>query len=233
MTSPRHAFDCEHLRAGADRGLVGVDEVGRGALAGPVVAAAVWLDPGFYTSDWCRQHGAQIDDSKRLSPRRREQLCAALEDPDWQGLGCVALGWAAVAVIERENILGAITVAVEAALSALPEACQPPRDTAGHGPRLLVDGRPNTRLSWPHTGIVEGDRKSLAIALASIVAKVARDRWMAALEVTCPGYGFARHKGYGTAAHRAALRTLGPCAEHRRLFVRNCLGPGAARPAAA
>lgn len=175
--------------------VAGIDEAGRGPWAGPVVAAAAILDlarvpPG-------------LDDSKRLSPARREVLYEAL-------VGCARLGVgvAGVEEIDRLNIRRATFLAMGRAVAAL-----------GAPPvHALVDGDALPELGCPATAIVGGDGRSLSIAAASIVAKVTRDQLMRALAEVCPGYGFERHKGYGTPEHRAALARLGPSPHHRRSF---------------
>lgn len=178
--------------------LCGVDEVGRGPLAGPVVAAAVVLAPG------ARLPG--IDDSKRLGAARRLELDGRVREQ------ALALGIGAVepAVIDRIDIRQATFAAMREALAALPWVPE----------LILVDGReiiPGVAL--PQEAVVGGDGRSLAIACASVVAKVWRDRRMVELERRYPGYGFAEHKGYGTAAHLEALARLGPCPIHRRSFA--------------
>jgi ribonuclease HII len=175
----------------------GVDEAGRGPLAGPVVAAAVVLPPG------CALPG--LADSKVLDAETRERLMGEIER--------AALAWAVVAVpaarIDRVNILRATHEAMATALARLPEL-----------PRLaLVDGLPAHGLPCPHLAVIEGDACCAAIAAASILAKVTRDRLMVALDGAHPGYGFAQHKGYPTPRHRDALQRLGPCPEHRRSFA--------------
>lgn len=185
-------FDRERSRDGL-LVLGGVDEAGRGCWAGPVVAAAVVLPAG-----WCP---AGLDDSKKLSPARREALCAEIR--------AGALAWAACAVsaaeIDHGNILRATLRAMSRAVARL--RVRPDL--------LLVDGNQVPAVPMPAEAIVRGDGTSAAVAAASIVAKVLRDRVMTAWERHYPGYGFAAHKGYGAAAHREALERLGPCPLHR------------------
>lgn len=176
--------------------VVGLDEAGRGPLAGPVTAAAVILDR--------RRPIVGLDDSKRLSPRRRETLEWAIQDK--------ALAWAVafatVEEIDRINILQASLLAMKRAV-----------DRLGVAPdRALVDGNRCPELACMAEAVVGGDGSVPVIGAASILAKVARDREMLVLDGRFPGYGFARHKGYPTRAHIAALRELGPCAVHRRSF---------------
>ncbi len=177
--------------------MAGVDEAGRGPLAGPVVAAAVILHPARPIEG--------LGDSKRLSPGRREALAAEIQ--------ARALAWqvarAEVAEIDRINILQAALKAMARAVAALEPRAE----------RALVDGNRCPVLPCPAEAVVGGDATVGAIAAASILAKVTRDREMARLDGLYPGYGFARHKGYGTAGHLEALRRLGPCAIHRRSFA--------------
>lgn len=176
--------------------VAGVDEAGRGPWAGPVVAAAVILDRSRIPSG--------LDDSKRLSAPRREALFAELGRTAEIGIGI-----ADVDRIDRDNILRATLWAMAEAVARLRRK-----------PVLaLVDGDRAPGLAVPVTCIVGGDGLSLSIAAASIVAKVTRDRMMAALDGACPGYGFARHKGYGTAAHAEALARFGPSPHHRLSFA--------------
>ena len=175
--------------------VAGCDEAGRGPWAGPVVAAAVILDPARVP------HG--LDDSKRLSPARREvlyeEICATAE---------VALAMAPPARIDRDNILRAGLWALAAAVRALPR--QPAL--------VLVDGRDGLALECETAPIIGGDGIVASIAAASIVAKVVRDRLMTHLGDAFPEYGFGRHKGYGTVEHAEALARLGPTPHHRLSF---------------
>jgi len=229
------------LRAVRDcYGLIGVDEAGRGALAGPVVAGAVLVNAEFLNSDWCRRHTSVINDSKQLSVARRLQIYERMEWLMSEHRILFAPGIATVEEIEQENILGATRLAmrraIEAALSLGQIQPHPPDPlfTYDNPPELqpgqcisdwkiLIDGRRVRGLGFPHRGIVKGDSRSLVIAMASIVAKVTRDRIMEALDVEVPGYGFAAHKGYATARHREALLAGGPTPHHRSLFIRTFL----------
>ena len=177
--------------------IAGVDEVGRGPLAGPVVAAAVILDPARLI--------AGLADSKILSPARREQLALEIRAKAlaW------ALGRAEVDEIDRINILQASLLAMQRAVMALSIAPE----------RVLVDGNRCPALTCPCEAIIKGDATVPAISAASILAKVARDAELCQLHEQYPDYGFARHKGYPTAVHREALRRYGPCPEHRRSFA--------------
>ncbi len=175
----------------------GVDEAGRGPLAGPVVAAAVILDP--------RQGIAGLTDSKKLTARRREQLFDQIQDKAL----CCAIGQASVEEIDRLNILQATLLAMQRAVAGLRLVPA----------RVLVDGNRLPRLPMLAEAIIGGDAKVPAISAASILAKVHRDRWCEQIDAEYPQYGFAAHKGYGTAAHLAALRQHGPTPWHRRSFA--------------
>lgn len=184
--------------------VAGVDEAGRGPLVGPVVAAAVILDPARPIEG--------LADSKRLSARRREALAALIRER--------ALAWAVAsaspAEIDRLNILHATLLAMQRAVAGLAPAAE----------RVLVDGNRCPALPCPVEAVVGGDASVAAISAASILAKVARDADCVRLDADYPGYGFAAHKGYPTAVHLEALARLGPCPEHRRSFapVRRALG---------
>jgi ribonuclease HII len=216
--------------------LVGVDEAGRGCLAGPVVAGACVVKRDFFESAEVLARTAGINDSKQLGAPEREALFAVMEDLKAEGWLDFAVAEGSVELIAERNILGATREAMAAALEALAgrstewrlplAAAEGPlfEGTEGAGVRILVDGRPLKPFAFAHRALVKGDGRSLVIAMASIAAKVNRDRTMEALEAEFPGYGFAQHKGYGTAAHRAALRELGACEAHRALFLRKVLG---------
>ncbi len=185
--------------------LAGVDEAGRGCLAGPVVAGAVAIAEGEIEA-LAKGPLAQVNDSKQLTARQREALFEVLtHEPRIQ----VGVGIASAQEIDQLNILRATHLAMRRALEALPTLPQ----------HALVDGLPVKGLPIPHTAIVKGDAKSLLVACASIVAKVTRDHLCLDLDARYPQYGFARHKTYGTKAHLAALRQYGPCPEHRRSFA--------------
>ena len=183
--------------------VAGLDEAGRGPLAGPVTAAAVvFLGPPPAAL------ARLLDDSKKLTASRRDAAFAALRDGARAGLLEHGIAAASVAEIGRLNILRASQLAMVRALARLPS----PPDLA------LVDGNQPPRLPCAVRCVVGGDAASFSIAAASILAKVVRDRAMARLDRRWPGYGFAAHQGYPTAAHRAALARLGPCPHHRRGF---------------
>jgi ribonuclease HII len=176
--------------------VAGCDEAGRGPLAGPVVAAAVVLDP--------KRIPKGIDDSKRLSAERRaelfEEICATAS---------FAVAFASPARIDRDNILRASLWALTRAVQALPEK---PR-------HVFVDGRDRIDVACDCDAVIGGDGIVMSIAAASIIAKVTRDRLMCALALDCPGYGFETHKGYAVPEHREALDRLGPSVHHRRFFA--------------
>ncbi len=176
----------------------GVDEAGRGPLAGPVCAAAVILPRGLVIPG--------LNDSKKLSEKRREALYGEITQKalHW------AVAFASVEEIEALNILGATYLAMNRAIAGL-----------GVEPELaLIDGNRAKGVEHNCKCVVGGDGKCADIAAASIIAKVTRDRLMYELDEKYPGYGFAKHKGYGTAAHYAAIRELGPCEAHRPSFLR-------------
>lgn len=187
----------------AARRVAGVDEAGRGPLAGPVVAAAL-----VFVAPPAPSLAALIDDSKRLRPAQREAAFAALREAAARGAVEFGIGAASAAEIGRLDILRATHLAMKRAVARL-GACP---DLA------LVDGNQAPPLPCPVRCVVGGDAVSLSIAAASILAKVVRDRAMARLDPRWPGYGFARHAGYPTAAHREALARLGPSPHHRRGF---------------
>jgi ribonuclease HII len=189
--------------------IAGVDEAGRGPLAGPVVAAAVVLDPS--------KPIAGLADSKRLTASQREHLEPLIKE----GVLAWAVAAATVAEIDALNILQASLLAMQRAVAALHPAPA----------QVLVDGNRCPDLACPAEAIVRGDATVAAISAASILAKVARDREMLRLDRIYPGYGLATHKGYPTSAHRLALARLGPSPIHRRSFrpVRELLAqPGTA-----
>lgn len=181
--------------------IAGLDEAGRGCLAGPVVAAAAILP----LAEDCLRVFAGVRDSKQLSAAQRERLYAiVMERAVGVGVGVVSVEW-----IDRYNILRATRLAMQQALAALPV-----RPTY-----LLLDALKLPAVRLPQLALIKGDARCLSIAAASVVAKVARDRLMLALDEQYPGYGFARHKGYGTLEHQRALATLGPSPAHRRTFA--------------
>ena len=179
--------------------IAGIDEAGRGPLAGPVVAAAVILPERF-------RH-KKLTDSKKLSAEVREEIYGELT----AGGSCVQWAVAVVGheVVDRINILQATHQAMREAVGALPQAPQ----------HALIDGRPVKPFPIPATALVKGDAASFSIAAASVIAKVTRDRIMLEMDALYPEYHFARHKGYGTAEHLDRLRFHGPSPIHRRSFL--------------
>lgn len=205
---PLSRFDLALLETRKPALLVGVDEAGRGPLAGPVTACAAWLPASSIPLI-----SPFVNDSKKLSPARRERAFRVMLDSGVR----FGFGFAGPAEIDRVNILEATFNAMSAAVRRLLlyTGAEPSRAL------VLVDGphrikRLEACLQEP---VVDGDARSLSIAAASIFAKVLRDRWMAVLDRRHPGYGLAGHKGYGTALHLEALRRLGPCGEHRLSFA--------------
>lgn len=200
----RLQFERELWKQGLQH-IAGVDEAGRGPLAGPVVAAAVilprnWLEAG------CDPALADLNDSKQLTERQREDFFARITTHPH-------IGWAIARVeaetIDRINILQATHRAMNEALAGLATAPQ----------HALVDGLHVKSLRWPQTALVKGDARSYSIAAASVLAKVTRDRLMLEYAAQFPAYGFAEHKGYGTPAHLAAIASHGACPIHRKSFA--------------
>ncbi|MBN1403754.1 MAG: ribonuclease HII [Opitutales bacterium] len=225
-------FDLRRIRDA--EWVAGVDEAGRGCLAGPVVAGAVLVHRSFYEGHWCRRHAREINDSKQLDEARREAVYRLLPELVAEGLAFYAAGLADAREVDSLNVLGATRQAMRRALHEagrqaagwvrLPEkgVDEGLFDVAAQGlpvALVMVDGLPLKPFPYEHSAIVQGDGKSLVIALASIVAKVTRDRLMCGLDEDYPQYGFARHKGYGTVQHREALREHGPCELHRASFL--------------
>lgn len=216
-------------------GITGIDEAGRGSLCGPVVAAAILLDAGFYSeASWVRKLSG-ANDSKKLSPLKRTELHGKIMQMHAEGKLRAVWAQASVLEISAHNILGATRLAMGRCITQLAQGTLAPLfPTAGTEGELfgrsdeknflvLVDGLPLRPFAWTHESVKKGDGKSLAIALASIVAKVERDKILEHLDLQYPDYGFGTHKGYGTPEHVEALRRHGPCAEHRELFIRGIL----------
>jgi ribonuclease HII len=200
----RFRFELALVEQGITR-IAGVDEAGRGPLAGPVFAAAV-----VFPKEWILQGLPKplkkINDSKQVAPELREILFAELTShPEIQ----YSVVNVAEQMIDQINILQATHRAMNLALDRL----SPPPE------HVLVDGLPVKSMQWPQTAIVSGDALSFSIAAASIIAKVSRDRMMVQIDRQYPGYGFADHKGYGTPDHLAAIKALGPCPIHRQTFA--------------
>ena len=185
----------DELRA-AGRTVAGVDEAGRGCLAGPVAAGAVILDPG--------RPVRGLRDSKKLTEKRREELFAEIREKS----AAWSVAMTGPGEIDRTNILRAALRAMEKAVAGL--SVEPDF--------VLVDGNVRISLAVEQRTVVGGDDRCASVAAASIVAKVTRDRLMKELETEYPGYGFSRHKGYPSKEHRESLRRLGPCPIHRKSF---------------
>jgi ribonuclease HII len=199
----RFRFEVALLEQGVSR-IAGVDEAGRGPLAGPVFAAAV-VFPTEWILKGLPKPLKRVNDSKQLTPELREILFAELTSrPEIQ----FAITHVPEQMIDQINILQATHRAMNLALDKLNPAPE----------HVLVDGLPVKTMQWPQTAIVSGDALSYSIAAASILAKVSRDRLMIQLDGKYPGYGFAEHKGYGTPDHVAAIKAHGPCPIHRQSF---------------
>ena len=200
----RFRYERELLARGC--GLIaGMDEAGRGPLAGPVVAAAVifpceWITNGLPRALW------GLNDSKQLTPEERDVFFAKLTS--FPGIS-YAIAWSDNTLIDEINILQATFRAMNDALAKLNPAPT----------HVLIDGNQISSMRWPQTPVIEGDAKSYSIAAASVLAKVTRDRMMIDFAQQWPQYGFAEHKGYGTEQHLTALAAFGPCPLHRKSFA--------------
>ena len=183
--------------------IVGVDEVGRGPLAGPVTAAAVFFDRQKITSDLL----TKIDDSKKIAQKKRATISKQIES-----IAIIGIGWASSGEIDQLNILEATMLAMQRAISSLRKQIISDPDY------ILIDGNKVPRLDFPSKAIVRGDEKSLSIAAASIVAKSKRDAFMTSLSKLYPGYGWEKNAGYGTREHLAAIEREGITVHHRRSF---------------
>ena len=180
--------------------IVGVDEVGRGPLAGPVTAAAVFVDRQKITLDLL----TKIDDSKKISQKKHATISKQIES-----IAIIGIGWASSGEIDQLNILEATMLAMQRAISSLRKQIISDPDY------ILIDGNKIPRLDFPSKAIVRGDEKSLSIAAASIVAKNKRDAFMASLSKLYPGYGWEKNAGYGTGEHLAAIEREGITVHHR------------------
>lgn len=224
-------YDAAHL-AGHEY-LLGIDEAGRGALAGPVVAGACVLGHSFFQSGEALALSAEVNDSKQLSAAAREKHFKLMECLQQASLIDFAVASGSVQEIADFNILGATRLAMRRAVELLaqrnPQWSLP--EAALEGPlfnglatvKLIVDGRPLKPFPYLHQGIIKGDCRSLAIAMASIAAKVTRDHWLRQLHSEYPDFGFAVHKGYATLSHRKAILACGPSPVHREKFLRKIL----------
>jgi ribonuclease HII len=182
--------------------IIGVDEAGRGPLAGPVVAAAVILKTHRFKN--------RIDDSKKLTPCAREKAYEELVGKSVFGIGVVS-----EKEIDRVNILVATRIAMQEAIKSLLSKLKSKKESL----HIIIDGQLKLDIEYPHTSIIKGDSRSKTIAAASILAKVTRDRIMDSYDYVYPGYGFAKHKGYPTKEHRRVIKDLGISLIHRRSFV--------------
>ena len=183
--------------------IVGVDEVGRGPLAGPVTAAAVFFDRQKITSDLL----TKIDDSKKIAQKKRATISKQIES-----IAIIGIGWASSGEIDQLNILEATMLAMQRAIFSLQKQIILDPDY------ILIDGNKVPRLDFPSKAIVRGDEKSLSIAAASIVAKSKRDAFMTSLSKLYPRYGWEKNAGYGTREHLAAIEREGITVHHRRSF---------------
>jgi len=228
------AFDRKRLSS--QEIIIGVDEAGRGALAGPVVAGAVLLNADFYKDVSALKILDGADDSKKLTAARRETLFSAICSLSDEGRLYYSPGVADVEEIATYNILGATKLAMLRAVEAVAEMTPFPvilksahsdslfGDNSGkRSSHIMIDGKPLKGFPYDHEAIVQGDGQSLSISLASIVAKVTRDHLMEELGSVYPLYGFSAHKGYGVQMHRDAVLAHGACPEHRELFLRKIL----------
>jgi len=183
--------------------IIGVDEAGRGPLAGPVVAAAVSLKTTRFKN--------RIDDSKKLSPLQRENAFLEIIEKSYFGIGIVN-----EKIIDKINILQATRVAMEESILSLLNRLK--SKNKSERIHILVDGNVKLDINFPYTNIIRGDSRSKSIACGSILAKVTRDRIMCQYDKVYPQYGFLKHKGYGTKAHKQAIREFGPSLIHRVSF---------------
>ena len=218
-------------------GIVGVDEAGRGCLAGPVLAGAVIIPTAFFRETRNRKATAEINDSKQFDEPKREDLYRLVMELAEEKKIFTGIGRASVEEIEKQNIVGATCMAMKRAMYDASESSVKlwkPNEKSTHTlfqPRLenknrwavLVDGKPMKKLPYEHSGLVKGDTKSLAIAMASMLAKVTRDRYMRKLHKKFPEFGFDSNKGYGAQVHLKALHNHGPTEHHRPRFLRNIL----------
>ncbi len=229
------AFDAEYVSGRS--WLVGIDEAGRGCLAGPVCAAAVAVRARAYANPSFADALCLLDDSKKLSEKQRNAVYEKLRILKLAGEIDFEAAFASVEEIEKHNILVATQIAMARAARALDErlnlslrGASSPATLFGESAvdastgYVLIDGRPMKKFPYAHTAVVKGDASSLAIASASIVAKVTRDNFMADLSRDYPRYSFKVNKGYGTASHLQGLLLFGACPAHRRSFLKKLRG---------
>lgn len=234
MPNPRWTYDRKLAKGRC--GVVGVDEAGRGCLAGPVVAGCVILPAEFFKDAKNRNTVKEINDSKQFHEEKRESLFQRIQQLIESQKIFGATGSASVSEIEEHNIVGATCLAMQRAMELASQRSdklwQPvisegalfeDFDQLKNEWAVLVDGKPMKKLSYSHQGLVKGDTLSLAVAMASLLAKVTRDQLMKKLDLEFPDYGFASNKGYGAPVHLQALTNLGPTVCHRPRFLRNLL----------
>ena len=235
MPNPRWTHD--RKLAKEQLGVVGVDEAGRGCLAGPVVAGAVIIPASFFSEARNRKATEEMNDSKQFDEATREKLYERVKVLGQQEKIFTGTGQASVEEIEEHNIVGATCLAMTRAMKMASEASgglwQPEEKSSlelfekknenQKSWSVLVDGRPMKKLPYQHNGLVKGDTKSLAIAMGSMLAKVTRDRMMRELHHKFPDFGFDCNKGYGAPVHLKALHKHGPTEHHRPRFLRNIL----------
>jgi ribonuclease HII len=234
MVNPRWVFDRKEAKKA--EGIVGVDEAGRGCLAGPVVAGAVILPSAFFRQARNREKTKDINDSKQFDEPKREMFYELVSKLGKEGQLFWGVGTASVEEIEEENIVGATCFAMARAMEQASigsgglwkpmlkmEENLFDQASAPAGWVVRVDGRPMKRLPYDHQGLVKGDTLSIAVAMASMMAKVTRDRLLRALALDYPAYDFSSNKGYGSPKHLAALKEFGPTVHHRPRFLRNIL----------
>ncbi len=226
-------FDLEQILG--FESLLGLDEAGRGALAGPVVAAAVLVSREFLGGRWALAKSGCVNDSKQLTAAEREKMWAEFEELMQADQIHTNYGVASVAEIEALNVFSATKLAMRRALEDIyPPAVLELKEKLGFfatledrvtfqpavSCKILIDGLPLRFFPYPHEGVVKGDAQSLCIAMASIISKVTRDRLMDELDKVHPLYGFSKHKGYGTKNHREAILKYGRCLAHRDSFLK-------------
>ena len=234
MPNPRWTYDRKLAKGRC--GAVGVDEAGRGCLAGPVVAGCVILPADFFKDSKNRKSVKEINDSKQFNEDKRESLFQDIQQLIKSQKIFGATGSASVSEIEEHNIVGATCLAMQRAMELVSQrsdklwkpvisegALFDGGDEKNNEWAVLVDGKPMKKLSYSHQGLVKGDTLSLAVAMASLLAKVSRDQLMKKLDLEFPDYGFASNKGYGAPVHLQALIDLGPTIFHRPRFLRNLL----------
>ena len=236
MPNPRWTFDRKLAKGKC--GVVGVDEAGRGCLAGPVVAGCVILPAAFFKDSHNRKAVLEINDSKQFKEEKRDSLFMGIQKLIETNKVLGATGSASVNEIEEDNIVGATCLAMRRAMDLAakqsrglwsPRKAQEDlfaysKDQQSDEWEVLLDGKPMKKLGLHHLGLVKGDTISLAVAMASLLAKVTRDQLMKKLDAEFPHYEFASNKGYGTPVHLKALSELGPTIHHRPRFLRNLLG---------